>query len=295
MRGERAGRAGTPRRSTAEPDAWRRVRTGATGVFSAEYGCRRRAPLAARRLDERRRSALDADAAHPVREETSTDPGSYCHPLIDTSHRIPAVADRPRCGAAERRAPPGRAPRTRRMPDRLRREAVPRLPPGTSDALPRLLPGTGGAGPVTGPGGCPTLQRFAHCQAKCTMRTPRSSHAPRASDGTPDAHARRLTCPLAHHSTPRAPWNHLRPDRQPSVRHLGRPAARHGRAGATPAQPPQGGGPRFDDLLMSLVPRGRKVAPTLVQAKATKEGAQLETVPTQPSIDSRRATFSQST
>ncbi|MEU6014444.1 hypothetical protein ABZ826_10415 [Streptomyces sp. NPDC047515] len=71
-------------------------------MFSAEYGRRRRAPLAARALDERRRSALDADEVHRTREETSADPGSYRRPLIDTSRRAPLP---PRAhGTAQRNA-----------------------------------------------------------------------------------------------------------------------------------------------------------------------------------------------
>lgn len=61
-------------------------------------------------------------------------------------------------------------------------------------------------------------------------------------------------------------------------RRLGRALARHGRTGPSPIQWRKTGGPWFGNQLMTLTLRGRKAALTLVQAKESGAGAQLETV-----------------
>lgn len=61
-------------------------------------------------------------------------------------------------------------------------------------------------------------------------------------------------------------------------RWLGRALALHGRTGSPPMRWRRTGGPWFGNQLMTLALHGRKAALTLVQARATPAGAQLETV-----------------
>ncbi|GGT29335.1 hypothetical protein GCM10010207_31500 [Streptomyces atratus] len=113
--------------------------------------------------------------------------------------------------------------------------------------------------------------------------------------GAPEARILQLTCSPVHNSIPGPLRAGFRFGWSRAGRRLGRLPARHGRTGTPPVHWRRTGGPWFGNQLMTLTLHGRKAAPTLVQAKATKKGAQLETVPDRPLADNHGTTFSQAT
>ncbi|MFE7398762.1 alkaline phosphatase D family protein [Streptomyces sp. NPDC057557] len=249
---------------------------------------------AARELDEQRRSMLDAEEARWVREEALADPGSYDHLLIGTSLPWllpPLVHDAEQWNAAlcrgERGGPEGR---WARFGEKLRQRSDLEHWAAFPDSFGELteLIRQAGRGPDAPASVC-VLSGDVHHAYIAEPAWPDG-----VPGGAPEARVLQLTCSPVHNSIPGPLRAGFRFGWSRAGRRLGRLLARHGRTGTPPVHWRRTGGPWFGNQLMTLTLRGRKAALTLVQAKATKEGAQLETVLDRTLTDNHGTTFSQS-
>ncbi|WP_327246609.1 alkaline phosphatase D family protein [Streptomyces sp. NBC_01320] len=233
---------------------------------------------AARVLDEERRSMLDAEEARWVREEALADPGSYDHLLIGTSLPWllpPLIHDAEEWDAAlcrgERGGPGGRWARfgenLRRRSDLEHWAAF----PASFRRLTELIREAG-----SGPDAPATVCVLSGDVHHAYIAEP--SWPADAPGGAPGARILQLTCSPVHNSIPGVLRAGFRFGWSRTGRRLGRALARHGRTGPSPIQWRKTGGPWFGNQLMTLTLRGRKAALTLVQAKESGAGAQLETV-----------------
>jgi phosphodiesterase/alkaline phosphatase D-like protein len=233
---------------------------------------------AARVLDEEQRSMLDVEEARWVREEALADPGSYDHLLIGTSLPWllpPLVHDAEEWDAAlcrgERGGPGGR---WARFGEKLRRRSDLEHWAAFPASFRRLteLIREAGSGPDAPATVC-VLSGDVHHAYIAEPSWPAD-----APGGAPGARILQLTCSPVHNSIPGVLRAGFRFGWSRTGRWLGRALARHGRTGPSPIQWRKTGGPWFGNQLMTLTLRGRKAALTLVQAKESGAGAQLETV-----------------
>jgi phosphodiesterase/alkaline phosphatase D-like protein len=233
---------------------------------------------AARVLDEEQRSMLDVEEARWVREEALADPGSYDHLLIGTSLPWllpPLVHDAEEWDAAlcrgERGGPGGR---WARFGEKLRRRSDLEHWAAFPASFRRLteLIREAGSGPDAPATVC-VLSGDVHHAYIAEPSWPAD-----APGGAPGARILQLTCSPVHNSIPGVLRAGFRFGWSRTGRRLGRALARHGRTGPSPIQWRKTGGPWFGNQLMTLTLRGRKAALTLVQAKESGAGAQLETV-----------------
>ncbi|MFB6776432.1 alkaline phosphatase D family protein [Streptomyces sp. NPDC056352] len=233
---------------------------------------------AARVLDEERRSMLDAEEARWVREEALADPGSYDHLLIGTSLPWllpPLVHDAEQWDAALCRGERGGlGGRWARFGENLRRRSDLEHWAAFPASFRRLteLIREAGSGPDAPATVC-VLSGDVHHAYIAEPSWPAD-----APEGAPGARILQLTCSPVHNSIPGVLRAGFRFGWSRTGRRLGRALARHGRTGPSPIQWRKTGGPWFGNQLMTLTLCGRKAALTLVQAKESSAGAQLETV-----------------
>ncbi|MEV5156803.1 alkaline phosphatase D family protein [Streptomyces sp. NPDC053728] len=230
---------------------------------------------AARALEEEQRAMLRDEEARWLRDEMLTDPGAFDHLLIGTSlpWLLPhLIHDAETWNAALCRGERGerwarRGEKVRRAGDLEHWAAFPE----SFRRLSELLREAGRAHDA--PATICVLSGDVH---HAYIAEPRWSDS--TPDGTPAAHVLQLTCSPVHNSIPGYMRAGFRFGWSRAGRWLGRALALHGRTGSRPTRWRRTGGPWFGNQLMTLTLRGRKAALTLVQARATPTGAQLETV-----------------
>ncbi|MCX4822797.1 alkaline phosphatase family protein [Streptomyces sp. NBC_01142] len=225
---------------------------------------------AARVLEERNRSMLNAGEARWVREQALTEKGSYDHLLIGTSLPWllpPLIHDAEGWNAALCRGE--RGGRWARFGEDLRRRSDLEhwaAFPASFEELTHLIAevGSGEGAPATV---CVLSGDVHHAYVA----------EPAWSDGTqPDAQVLQLTCSPVHNSIPtsirlgfRFGWSRM-------GRRIGRALARHGRLGTPPIGWRKTGGPWFGNQLMTLMLRGRSASLRLDQARTTGSGQSRE-------------------
>ncbi|WP_405695185.1 alkaline phosphatase D family protein [Streptomyces sp. NBC_01185] len=230
---------------------------------------------AARVLDEGQRSMLRDEEARWLRDEVLTDPGAYDHLLIGTSLPWllpPLIHEAETWNAALCRGERGerwarRGEKVRRAGDLEHWAAF----PDSFNRLSALLREAGRAHEA--PATICVLSGDVH---HAYIAEPQWSDS--TPEGTPAAHILQLTCSPVHNSVPGYMRVGFRFGWSRAGRWLGRALALHGRTGSPPMRWRRTGGPWFGNQLMTLALHGRKAALTLVQARATPAGAQLETV-----------------
>ncbi|MFE2054969.1 alkaline phosphatase D family protein [Streptomyces sp. NPDC059446] len=229
---------------------------------------------AARVLDERGRSMLRDEEARWLRAEVLTDPSAYDHLLIGTSLPWllpPLIHEAETWNAALCRGERGerwarRGEKVRRAGDLEHWAAF----PDSFDRLSELLREAGRTHDA--PATICVLSGDVH---HAYIAEPQWSDS--TPEGTPAARVLQLTCSPVHNSVPGYMRAGFRFGWSRAGRWLGRALALHGRTGSPPMRWRRTGGPWFGNQLMTLTLRGRKAALTLVQARATPAGAQLET------------------
>ncbi|MFH9293548.1 alkaline phosphatase D family protein [Streptomyces sp. NPDC017520] len=244
---------------------------------------------AARVLAEKERAMLDAEEADWLRDAVLDDPSSYDHLLIGSSLPWllpPLVHDAERWNAAL--CAGVRGPRWARFGEKLRRASDLEhwaAFPESFDRFTELLR-EAGSGPEAPATVC-VLSGDVHHAYIAEPRWPKSDPGPGSRPGTdsgpgpggaPIAHVLQLTCSPVHNSIPRPIRAGFRFGWSRAGRRIGRLLSRHGRTGASPVIWNKAGGPWFGNQLMTLTLHGRKSALTLVQARASRQGAQLEAV-----------------
>ncbi|MEU4174118.1 alkaline phosphatase D family protein [Streptomyces sp. NPDC026589] len=244
---------------------------------------------AARVLAEKERAMLDAEEADWLRDAVLDDPSSYDHLLIGSSLPWllpPLVHDAERWNAAL--CAGARGPRWARFGEKLRRASDLEhwaAFPESFDRFTELLR-EAGSGPDAPATVC-VLSGDVHHAYVAEPRWPKSGPGPGSRPGTdsgpgsgdaPSARVLQLTCSPVHNSIPRSIRAGFRFGWSRAGRRIGQLLSRHGRTGASPVNWNKAGGPWFGNQLMTLTLHGRKSALTLVQAKASKQGAQLEAV-----------------
>ncbi|MFI1221007.1 MULTISPECIES: alkaline phosphatase D family protein [unclassified Streptomyces] len=247
---------------------------------------------AARVLAEEQRAMLDAEEAGWLREAVLGDPASYDHLLIGSSLPWllpPLVHDAERWNAALCAGVRGR--RWARFGEKLRRASDLEhwaAFPESFDRFTELLR-EAGSGP-NAPATVCVLSGDVHHAYIAEPRWPDPSPG-----DAPVSRVLQLTCSPVHNSIPRSIRAGFRFGWSRAGRRIGRMLTRHGRSGASPVDWSKAGGPWFGNQLMTLVLRGRKSALTLVQAKASSQGAQLETVLERSLTPKSEAIFGHST
>ncbi|MFC8227099.1 alkaline phosphatase D family protein [Streptomyces sp. NPDC057287] len=230
---------------------------------------------AARVLEEQQRTMLRDSEAGWLRDEMLTDPDSYDHLLIGTSLPWllpPLIHDAETWNAALCRGERGE--RWARRGEKVRRAGDLEHWAAFPDSFRRLSELLREAGSTRGaPATICVLSGDVH---HAYVAEPQWSDF--TPDGTPAAHILQLTCSPIHNSVPGYIRTGFRFGWSRAGRWLGRALALHGRTGRPPMRWDRTGGPWFGNQLMTLTLRGRKAALTLVQARATPSGAQLETV-----------------
>ncbi|MFK0148191.1 alkaline phosphatase D family protein [Streptomyces griseus] len=244
---------------------------------------------AARVLAEERRAMLDAEEADWLRDAVLNDPSSYDHLLVGSSLPWllpPLVHDAERWNAALCAGVRGQ--RWARVGEKLRRASDLEhwaAFPESFDRFTELLR-EAGSGPDAPATVC-VLSGDVHHAYIAEPRWPDSGagsgSAPGADSapgagGSPASRVLQLTCSPVHNSIPRSIRTGFRFGWSRAGRRIGRLLSRHGRNGRPPVTWGKAGGPWFGNQLMTLTLHGRKSALTLVQAKATRQGAQLEAV-----------------
>lgn len=234
---------------------------------------------AARVLAEDQRAMLDPEEADWLREAVIDDPASYDHLLIGSSLPWllpPLVHDVEHWNAAL--CAGARGDRWARFGEKLRRAADLEhwaAFPESFDRFTELLREVG-----SGPDAPATVCVLSGDVHHAYITEPRWPDAPPGTDpgGAPASRILQLTCSPVHNSIPRSIRTGFRFGWSRAGRRIGRMLTRHGRTGASPVTWGRSGGPWFGNQLMTLTLLGRKSALTLVQAKASKQGAQLEAV-----------------
>ncbi|MFD4238753.1 alkaline phosphatase D family protein [Streptomyces sp. NPDC058542] len=252
---------------------------------------------AARVLAEEQRAMLDTEEADWLRDAVLDDPSSYDHLLIGSSLPWllpPLVHDAERWNAALCAGVRGQ--RWARFGEKLRRASDLEhwaAFPESFDRFTELLR-EAGSGPDAPATVC-VLSGDVHHAYIAEPRWPQSGPGPGSAPGTdsgsapgtdsgprsggaPIARVLQLTCSPVHNSIPRSIRTGFRFGWSRAGRRIGRLLSRHGRTGASPVIWDKAGGPWFGNQLMTLTLHGRKSALTLVQAKAGKQGDQLEAV-----------------
>lgn len=248
---------------------------------------------AARVLAEQQRAMLDAEEADWLRDAVLDDPSSYDHLLIGSSLPWllpPLVHDAEHWNAALCAGVRGQ--RWARFGEKLRRASDLEhwaAFPESFDRFTELLR-EAGSGPDAPATVC-VLSGDVHHAYIAEPRWPQSGAGPGSDPGTgpgtdsgprsggaPIARVLQLTCSPVHNSIPRSIRTGFRFGWSRAGRRIGRLLSRHGRTGASPVIWDKAGGPWFGNQLMTLTLHGRKSALTLVQAKAGKQGDQLEAV-----------------
>ncbi|MEU8666114.1 alkaline phosphatase D family protein [Streptomyces anulatus] len=244
---------------------------------------------AARVLAEGERAMLDAEEADWLRGAVLDDPSSYDHLLIGSSLPWllpPLVHDAERWNAALCAGVRGQ--RWARFGEKLRRASDLEhwaAFPESFDRFTELLR-EAGSGPDAPATVC-VLSGDVHHAYIAEPRWPKPDPGLGSAPGTdsgpasgdaPASRVLQLTCSPVHNSIPRSIRTGFRFGWSRAGRRIGRLLSRHGRTGASPVTWHRAGGPWFGNQLMTLTLHGRKSALTLVQAKASKQGAQLEAV-----------------
>ncbi|WP_328678267.1 alkaline phosphatase family protein [Streptomyces sp. NBC_00322] len=220
---------------------------------------------AGRVLDEQRRSMLDPDEAHWLREQALAGRGSYDHLLIGTSLPWllpPLIHDAESWNAALCRGE--RGGRWARFGEDLRRRADLEhwaAFPDSFEKLTRLIAeaGSGSDAPAT----VCVLSGDVHHAYVAEPEWPAEA---------PDARVLQLTCSPVHNSIPRSVQIGFRFGWSRTGRRLGHALARHGRAGRPSVDWGRTGGPWFGNQLMTLTLRGRSADLRLDQARAVGAG-----------------------
>ncbi|MFI0932784.1 alkaline phosphatase D family protein [Streptomyces sp. NPDC021019] len=261
---------------------------------------------AARVLAEKERAMLDAAEADWLRNAVLDDPSSYDHLLVGSSLPWllpPLVHDAERWNAAL--CAGVRGPRWARFGEKLRRASDLEhwaAFPESFDRFTELLR-EAGSGPDAPATVC-VLSGDVHHAYLAEPRWPKSDPGPGShprtdsgpgSGSAPIARVLQLTCSPVHNSIPRSIRAGFRFGWSRAGRRIGRLLSRHGRTGASPVSWNKAGGPWFGNQLMTLTLHGRKSALTLVQAKASKQGDQLEAVLERSLTPEEGAIFSHST
>ncbi|MFI1929855.1 alkaline phosphatase D family protein [Streptomyces sp. NPDC020330] len=261
---------------------------------------------AARVLAEERRAMLDADEAAWLRDAVLDDPSSYDHLLIGSSLPWllpPLVHDAERWNAALCAGVRGQ--RWARLGEKLRRASDLEhwaAFPESFDRFTELLreAGNGPDAPAT----VCVLSGDVHHAYIAEPRWPKFDPGPGSDPeagsapgprGAPDSRVLQLTCSPVHNSIPRSIRTGFRFGWSRAGRRIGRLLSRHGRTGASPVIWHRAGGPWFGNQLMTLALHGRKSALTLVQAKASKQGDQLDVVLERSLTPESEAIFGHST
>lgn len=241
---------------------------------------------AARVLAEEQRAMLDAEEADWLRKALLDDPASYDHLLIGSSLPWllpPLVHDAERWNAAL--CAGVRGPRWARFGEKLRRASDLEhwaAFPESFDRFTELLR-EAGSGPDAPATVCVLSGDVHHAYIAeprwpdARSRWPDTEPGP-GSGGTPVSRVLQLTCSPVHNSIPRPIRAGFRLGWSRAGRRIGRVLTRHGRTGASPVTWSRAGGPWFGNQLMTLTLLGRKSALTLMQARESKQGAQLEAV-----------------
>jgi hypothetical protein len=241
---------------------------------------------AARVLAEEQRAMLDAEEADWLRRAVLDDPASYDHLLIGSSLPWllpPLVHDAERWNAAL--CAGVRGPRWARFGEKLRRASDLEhwaAFPESFDRFTELLR-EAGSGPDAPATVCVLSGDVHHAYIAeprwpdTRPRWPDTASGP-GSEGAPASRVLQLTCSPVHNSIPRSIRTGFRLGWSRAGRWIGRALTRHGRTGASPVTWSRAGGPWFGNQLMTLTLLGRKSALTLMQARASKQGPQLETV-----------------
>lgn len=233
---------------------------------------------AARVLDEQQRAMLHPQEAQWLREEALAAPGSYDHLLIGTSLPWllpPLVHDAEHWSVALRRGERGGPDgRWARIGEYLRQAADLEHWAAFPDSFRELteLIREVGSGPDAPATVC-VLSGDVHHAYIAEPAWPAAT-----AGGSPDARVLQLTCSPVHNSIPGPIKAFFRFGWSRAGRRVGRVLARHGRIGTPPVRWRKTDGPWFGNQLMTLTLNGRNAALSLVQAKSTKTGAQLETV-----------------
>ncbi|MGW0553024.1 alkaline phosphatase D family protein [Streptomyces sp. NPDC002926] len=273
----------------AAPDGTDLLKTFATGAdadpasvrwsYRRDFGRTRLLMVdtrAARVLDEKNRTMLDAGEAGWVREQALAGRETYDHLLIGTSLPWllpPLIHDAESWNAALCRGE--RGARWARFGEDLRRRADLEhwaAFPDSFAELARLFAeaGSGDGAPAT----VCVLSGDVHHAYVAEPTWPDRAQ--------PDARVLQLTCSPVHNSIPRSIQVGFRFGWSRAGRRLGRALARHGRVGKPPVSWRRTGGPWFGNQLMTLTLRGRSAGLRLEQARALGSeqtaGAQLVTV-----------------
>ncbi|MGW6721242.1 alkaline phosphatase D family protein [Streptomyces sp. NPDC054995] len=244
---------------------------------------------AARVLAEERRAMLHPEEADWLRGAVLDDPASYDHLLIGSSLPWllpPLVHDVEHWNAAV--CAGVRGPRWARIGEKVRRAGDLEhwaAFPESFDRFTELLR-EAGSGPDA-PATICVLSGDVHHAYIAEPRWPdarpgtASDLDPSSRPGpgvAPVSRILQLTCSPVHNSIPRTIRTGFRLAWSRAGRRIGRMLTRHSRTGASPVTWGRAGGPWFGNQLMTLTLLGRKSALTLVQAKASNQGAQLEAV-----------------
>ncbi|WP_406267324.1 alkaline phosphatase family protein [Streptomyces sp. NBC_00191] len=220
---------------------------------------------AGRVLDEQRRSMLDPDEAHWLREQALAGRGSYDHLLIGTSLPWllpPLIHDAESWNAALCRGE--RGARWARFGEDLRRRADLEhwaAFPDSFEKLTRLI-AEAGSGPDAPATVCVLSGDVHHAYVA----------EPEWPGEAPGARVLQLTCSPVHNSIPRSVQLGFRFGWSRTGRRLGHALARHGRAGRPTVYWGRTGGPWFGNQLMTLTLRGRSADLRLDQARAVGAG-----------------------
>ncbi|MGW4028277.1 alkaline phosphatase D family protein [Streptomyces sp. NPDC004838] len=226
---------------------------------------------AARVLDERNRSMLDADEARWLREQALEARGSYDHLLIGTSLPWllpPLIHDAESWNAALSRGE--RGARWGRFGENVRRRADLEhwaAFPASFEWLTELIADAG-----TGEGAPATV-----CVLSGDVHHAYVAEPDWRGAGEPDSRVFQLTCSPVHNSIPRSIQWGFRFGWSRTGRRLGHLLARHGRTGRPPVHWDRTGGPWFGNHLMTLTLRGRSAGLRLDQARAEGDGVRLVT------------------